>query len=240
MKHLMMSDYSSCASQFKRGKMSYINNEQYRLLCYDILCKDESLSIPSSFSDEEKKDKLLIVLVSVLSQLISRGDKLRCTHKQFRSSSGRLPPIGLESYIARLLQYAPCDRECFISALLYMDRLSDRCGFVFNSMNIHRAYLTALLIAAKFFEDQPCDNAYFATVGGVSTHEMNNLEIQFLSLTEFRVTVTTWEYNLYSQLVEEKSQTIGSTRTCRKEIQLTPDTTATTIMMNPEISVIST
>jgi len=217
-----------------------MTEEQYRVLCYDLLNKDDSISIPASFNEEERKDKLLIVITSVLSQLVARGDKLRCAHKQFRSVSGRLPPITLEAYIARLLQYAPCDRECFISALLYMDRLNDRCGFVFNSYNVHRSYLTSLLIAAKFFEDQPCDNGYFATIGGVSIMEMNNLEIQFLTLAEFRVNVTTWEYNLYAQLVEEKSQTIGHPRSCKKEIQLTPDITATNIMIHPEVSVIST
>jgi hypothetical protein len=70
----------------------------------------------------------------------------------------------------------------------------------------------------------------------VTVSEINALELQFLSLTEYRVNVTTWEYNLYSQLVEERLQTIGNPKSCKKEIQITPDITAN-IMMNPEVAV---
>jgi Cyclin len=61
------------------------------------------------------------------------------------------------------------------------------------------------MVAAKFFEDQPCDNGYFATVGGVSIHEINNMELAFLALLDYRVSVTGIEYNLYAQVVEAKA-----------------------------------
>jgi len=193
-------------------------------LVYDILCRDDPVG-PLALTDDQKKDKYLLVIATTLTQLTSRGDKQKSSHKCFRSSSGRLPPIGLEAYIARLLQYAPCDRECFLAALLYMDRLAEKCGFVFTSMNIHRSYLVSLMVAAKFFEDQPCDNGYFATVGGVSIQEINAMEITFLTMLEYRVAVTGIEYNLYAQVVEAKADFLDKPRHTYLKEAIAPDTT---------------
>jgi len=206
------------------------NTPTKRALCYDILCKNDLSYVSNTTTDDKEVDKYLIIISNVLSQLTAKGDKIKCSNKQFRSSSGRLPPITLEAYIARLIQYAPCEKECFLAALLYMDRLSERTGFIFNSMNIHRSYLVSLLLAAKFFEDQPCDNGYFATVGGVSLQELNTMEVHFLNLVEFRVCVTQWEYNMYAQLVEDNIQNIGRPKIyfVAQEPSITPITPDTT------------
>lgn len=179
-----------------------------KTLCYDILCRGDLITLPADEKDKEV-DKYFLVISSVLAKLVAKGDKIKSTNKQFRSSSGRLPPITLEAYIARLIQYAPCEKECFLAALLFMDRLAERHNFIFNSMNVHRSYLVSLLLAAKFFEDQPCDNGYFATVGGVSLQELNSMEVQFLTLVEYRICVTQWEFNMYAQLLEENVENIG-------------------------------
>jgi len=192
--------------------------------CQDILCKGDLFA--TTTTNDKEVDKYQLIISNVLSQLTARGDKVKNDNKQFRSSSGKLPPITLEAYIARLIQYAPCERECFLAALLYMDRLAERTGFVFNSMNIHRSYLVSLLLAAKFFEDQPCDNGYFATVGGVSLQELNIMEGLFLGLVEFRVCVTGMEYNVYAQLVEDNIQNINRPKIYTKEASIgrIPDT----------------
>lgn len=192
-------------------------------LVYDILSRDDPI-VPLTLTEEQKKDKYLTVIAQTLAQLTARGDKHRNSHKHFRSSSGRLPPICLEAYIARLLQYAPCDREVFLTALIYMDRLAERTGFIFNSMNIHRSYLISLMVAAKFFEDQPCDNGYFATVGGVSIQEINNMELLFLSMLEYRVAVTGAEYNVYAQVVEAKADFLEKPRQHYLKAAIAPDT----------------
>jgi len=235
-------------SQFKRGRMTNTMSAESdkRTLCYDILCRGELTSIPASASDDKEVDKYLVIISNVLAQLVAKGDKIKCANKQFRSSSGRLPPITLEAYVARLIQYAPCEKECFLAALLFMDRLSERHNFVFNSMNVHRSYLVSLLLAAKFFEDQPCDNGYFATVGGVSLQELNTMEIHYLTLIEYRVSVTQWEFNLYAQLLEENVENIGRPKIyfVAQEPTITPITPDTTNSMlrhvTPAIPMVST
>jgi len=204
------------------------NKTQKKKACHDILCKGDLPCFATATGANDKEvDKYQFIISNVLAQLTARGDKVKSDNKQFRSSSGKLPPITLEAYIARLIQYAPCERECFLAALLYMDRLAERTGFVFNSMNIHRSYLVSLLLAAKFFEDQPCDNGYFATVGGVSLQELNIMEGLYLGLVEFCMCVTGMEYNVYAQLFEDNIQNSSKPQIYTKEatsIGRTPDT----------------
>lgn len=68
------------------------------------------------------------------------------------------------------------------------------------------------MVAAKFFEDQPCDNGYFATVGGVSVQEVNSMELCFLDLLEYRVSVTGSDYNVYAQVMEAKADYLEKPR----------------------------
>lgn len=64
----------------------------------------------------------------------------------------------------------------------------------------------SLLLAAKFFEDQPCDNGYFATVGGVSLRELNAMEVLFLTLTKHRISVDGSDFDKYSKVVEANNE----------------------------------
>lgn len=56
--------------------------------------------------------------------------------------------------------------------------------------------------AAKFFDDQYYNNAYYAKVGGVPCIEMNALEVEFLFKTNFTLFVTTETYvQYYNELI---------------------------------------
>jgi hypothetical protein len=62
----------------------------------------------------------------------------------------------------RVLKYASCSNECFILALIYIDRLIQRNNFLLTELNVHRVVITAILLAAKFFDDAYYNNAYYA------------------------------------------------------------------------------
>jgi hypothetical protein len=80
----------------------------------------------------------------------------------------RPPAISIRDYLHRVLKYAACSGECFVLALVYIDRLiQSNPTFVVNSLNIHRLLITSVMLAAKFFDDQYFNNAYYAKVGGV-------------------------------------------------------------------------
>jgi hypothetical protein len=55
---------------------------------------------------------------------------------------------------------------------------------------VHRVVITAVLLAAKFFDDAYYNNAYYAKVGGVLVSEMNGLEVDFLFRINFSLHVT--------------------------------------------------
>lgn len=62
---------------------------------------------------------------------------------------------------------------------------------------MHRVIITAILLAAKFFDDAYYNNAYYAKVGGVLTSEINGLEVDFLFRINFSLHVTSDEFDKY-------------------------------------------
>jgi hypothetical protein len=108
------------------------------------------------------------------------------------------PSMPISSYLKRLEQFMKCSEESFIFALIYLDRLSEQeSDFIINDFCIHRVFLAALVVAAKFIDDKYYKNSYYARVGGINTCEMNTLEHQFLILIDFRLFVSPDEFEKY-------------------------------------------
>ena len=106
----------------------------------------------------------------------------------------------LTSYVyhtRRVHRYASCSNECFILALIYIDRLIQRNNFLLTELNVHRVVITAVLLAAKFFDDAYYNNAYYAKVGGVLVSEINGLEVDFLFRINFSLHATPDEFEKY-------------------------------------------
>lgn len=160
------------------------------------------------------------VLACVLNQLCTRNDRL--SQKGVSKFHALRPPaIGIKDYLNRVLRYATCSGECFILALVYIDRIiQSNPTFVVNSLNIHRLLITSVMLAAKYFDDQYFNNAYYAKVGGIPGHEMNNLEVEFLFMTNFTLFVNTDTYTqYYTELCNHAS---NPNNTCHCSIQRVP------------------
>jgi hypothetical protein len=84
-------------------------------------------------------------------------------------------------------------------ALIYIDRLIQRNNFLLTDLNVHRVVITAILLAAKFFDDAYYNNAYYAKVGGVLVSEMNGLEVDFLFRINFSLHVTPELFQKYRE-----------------------------------------
>lgn len=61
--------------------------------------------------------------------------------------------------------------------------------FVYFTPLIIRLLITAVMLAAKFFDDYFYNNEYFSKVGGISNMELNLLEIEFLNFINFSLYV---------------------------------------------------
>jgi hypothetical protein len=80
---------------------------------------------------------------------------------------------------------------------VYIVRLIQGNNLTLTSLNVHRVIITSVMLAAKFFDDQYFNNAYFAKVGGVPCPEMNSLELEFLFSINFSLHVSGEIYNRY-------------------------------------------
>jgi len=150
---------------------------------------------------DETGKAVVPVLACVLKQLCDRNDRLPVSGKTISKFHAQRPPaITIFDYLHRISRYALCSGECFVLALVYVDRIiQQNPQFVVNSLNIHRLLITSVMLAAKFFDDQYFNNAYYAKVGGVPPNEMNSLEVEFLFMTNFSLFVTTDTYRQYYQ-----------------------------------------
>ena len=80
----------------------------------------------------------------------------------------------------RLVRYSKCSPSCYVLMLIYIDRLIAATNLRLSELNIHRVMITALLLAAKFFDDEYFHNSFYAKLGGISLAELNALELEFL------------------------------------------------------------
>lgn len=145
------------------------NEERGRMICQTLAYVVESLVEPSEYA-------------TVPYQHLSKFEAFRA------------PGISIRDYLMRIHKYASCSPECFVLALVYIDRLQRMQGFVLTELNVHRVVITSVVLAAKFFDDHYFNNAYYAKVGGVLCKEMNELEIEYLLLINFSLHVPTDTY----------------------------------------------
>ncbi|KAI9756499.1 MAG: hypothetical protein M4579_003838 [Chaenotheca gracillima] len=75
--------------------------------------------------------------------------------------------------------------------------------FVVDSFNIHRLVIAGVTCASKFFSDVFYTNSRYAKVGGLPLGELNHLEVQFLLLNDFRLSVPVEELEAYGTMLVE-------------------------------------
>lgn len=144
---------------------------------------------------------LVRVLSAVLDRLVCANVPLALADpgQVTKFHALKAPGIGIHQYLERIQKYASCSNECFILALIYIDRLIQRNNFLLTEFNVHRVVITAILLGAKFFDDAYYNNAYYAKVGGVLVSEMNGLEVDFLFRINFSLHVTPELFHKYRE-----------------------------------------
>lgn len=148
---------------------------------------------------DETGQAVVPILSCVLNQLCKRNDKIPLDPNCISKFHAMRPPqISILNYLERIAKYAACSGECFVLALIFVDRIIQfNPTFVVNSLNIHRLLITAVMLSAKYFDDQYFNNAYYAKVGGVPCNEINSLEVEFLFMINFTLFVSTDTYTQY-------------------------------------------
>jgi len=112
------------------------------------------------------------------------------------------PRAQLPDYARMLAKHLECSRESFILTLVYIDRLLDlNPDFLITALSAQKLFLTGVVVAAKFHDDEYMTNQHYAHVGGLRTHELNSLEAQFLKLLHWRLVVSPQECEAYREQV---------------------------------------
>ncbi|KAK1442680.1 cyclin PHO80-like domain containing protein [Babesia gibsoni] len=147
-------------------------------------------------------DAFIKMLSNVLLRIVSNNDSNKGVVTRFHSMNA--PPISISDYVGRIARHVRCSNECFVLALVYIERITKlHKNFVISVLNVHRLIITAVMLAAKFSDDVYYSNKFYAQVGGVNVTEINLLEAQFLSMLNFQLYVSAIEYESCRMGVEK-------------------------------------
>ncbi|KAF9606166.1 hypothetical protein IFM89_023407 [Coptis chinensis] len=144
--------------------------------------------------------RVLSLISSLLEKSVQRNDSLLESGKKkdvvtiFHGL--RAPTLSIRQYVDRIFKYASCSPSCFIVANIYIGRFLERTTVHLSSLNVHRILITSMMVAAKFIDD---------AVGGVSTAEMNRLEIKFLFSLDFRLQVSVDTFQQHCLRLEKET-----------------------------------
>lgn len=142
----------------------------------------------------------------MLNRLISHNDLIPITPSNLTRFHSRTPPnISLSDYLRRIVKYTSIEKSCLLILLIYIDRVCElHPHFIVSSLTVHRFLITAVTVSSKALSDSYCTNSHYAKVGGISTQEINALELEFLTLIDWHL-VTTGPIlqQYYANLVEQ-------------------------------------
>ncbi|KAL6124545.1 hypothetical protein ACLB2K_077057 [Fragaria x ananassa] len=149
--------------------------------------------------------------ITFLSSLVQRVAESNDLNSQFQIQKVSVfhgltrPTISIQSYLERIFKYANCSPSCLIVAYVYLDRFTQKQpSLPINSFNVHRLLITSVMVAAKFMDDLYYNNAYYAKVGGISTAEINFLEVDFLFGLSFNLNVTPTTFTTYCSYLQRE------------------------------------
>lgn len=114
-------------------------------------------------------------------------------------------------YVERWHQYASCSDECFVLALVYVDRYLARVpSLTLTIDSVHRLVSTALVTAIKFHDDAYFMNAFYARIAGVTADALLQMELEFLQGIDFCLYIDADEYAEFSRRAFEPCDGGGS------------------------------
>ncbi|EOX96335.1 hypothetical protein QUC31_005516 [Theobroma cacao] len=186
-----------------------------------------------SYQNDANTPLVISVLASLIERTMTRNERIakNCKWsltKDYRSrvfDCHETPDMTIQSYLERIFRYTKAGPSVYVVAYVYIDRFCQaNPGFRINARNVHRLLITTIMVASKYVEDMNYRNSYFARVGGLTTNELNNLELEFLFLMGFKLHVNVSVFESYCCHLEREVSIGGGyhierTLRCAEEIK---------------------
>ena len=110
-----------------------------------------------------------------------------------------LPNLTFVDFTKRIFKYLKPESSTIIISLIYIDMFLniDREKMFLTENNIFKVYLSSIVLAIKYNEDDFDENDYFAKVGGITLPELNVLEREFVKIINYKLFVNDEVYKNY-------------------------------------------
>jgi len=156
---------------------------------------------------------MLKVIAFTLQEVSSHNSLLQNNDIGLTRFHTLIPPkISILSYLQYIYQKNFCEDSDFIIAFILLDRLIKQQNQICITPNtVHKLFLCSLMTASKFTTDTSIRNSFWAQIGGLNVEELNLLELDFLFLLHFSLSVSPDEFHKYDDVLRNKSKLIPFT-----------------------------
>jgi hypothetical protein len=100
------------------------------------------------------------------------------------------PKITLPCYFERIRHYSLATPESILCSVVLIKKIVASGQLQVTLQNVHRLLVTAIMVFAKFYDDEIDSNCRWARIAGLKKCEMNNMEIMFLNHCQFDLRVS--------------------------------------------------
>ena len=133
---------------------------------------------------------------------------------QFADGDGGPTEDTIFHTIKSIYSIAEFSPECLVISLLYIERLCSTTKCALLICNWQPVLLSAMVVAQKVWDDRCLSNADFSVIAASYTlKEVNDLEVKFLQLLQYNVSITASLYASYyfelRTLCEKKNATLN-------------------------------
>lgn len=209
-------DPSAQRSKWRSSRHGYPAPGSKQQTCGNAACKAQSTGLePTSRAAQPAADAPLASseLVDRVAQVLvlairTANERVALSANDCRRpspfDSAEVPGITVEKYLHRLRVIARCGDAIFVAALILLDRFVEKMAASAQAQpltmsNVHRLFLTCLVVAVKYNEDAVYGNVHYAKAGGVHVREVSRLERSLVQALDWDLRVTTEQYDIYQQ-----------------------------------------
>ena len=158
----------------------------------------------NNFPDIKINEKLLEKIYILIEALINISKK-KYLNKRFLHRTvfnmKTIPLISVYDYLYRIMKYTKIKESTLIKALIYIDRIHKNKNIIISYYNIHKLIFIAIVLSAKYNEDNPLNKKLYSKIGGITMKEFDNLEIKFCKYINYRLYIKEKIYNKYYKYI---------------------------------------